>query len=82
MIYVKSFIYRLLIVFIVAAILIIILKVLLGQFNSLIMLAVVVVSLALSPRFEVIDTKAGQKLKMTGFPVVLMNSIKNLLNKK
>ncbi len=82
MIYVKSFILRLLIVFIVAVILIFLFKVILGQLNSLMMVAIVLVALALSPRFEVIETKEGQKLQMTGFPVTLMRSIKNFLNKK
>jgi len=82
MIYFKSFIYRLLIVFIVGAILIFVFRAILGQLNSLSMLAIVLVALALSPRFEVVDTKSGQKLQMSGFPVTLIRSIKKLLNKK
>ena len=82
MIYLKSFIYRLLIVLIIGIILFLALKAILGQLSSLMMLAIVVVALALSPRFEVIETKSGQKLKMSGFPVVLMRSVRNLLNKK
>ena len=82
MIYVRILIYSPLIEFIIGVILIFAYKAIVGQMNSLSLLAMIILALALSPRFELIETKLGQKLQIAGFPVVLMRSIKNFLNKK
>ena len=77
MIYFKSFIYRLLIVLVVGMILFFMYKVFVGTFNNISMFAIVILAFVLSPRFEIIETKAGQSLRMKGFLVDLFRSKKN-----